>query len=426
GWNRAPSGLIESGFTVQSGLGSVRAAAEMFQSDRAAPLLVVDLGGTKLAGHDELFPRFLDLPLETRMILGAARVLSNAGHLLLLSAGRMELYRLPDEVREYNVLSGRGFEEELLPALLAKARGKSDGLGVLTGYLEDAESLRGWIKHWSRQIAAQIEIGLSDCEVFLWKLVLMLQMRRKTAKSELLGGWGLGCEKLGDIWSLTYDSINTHSDLAAVLDDFEKNFSSRIFSGDAEMHKQWLGALEETSLAEQLRAELLMRSQAKFQAESVAWLYTSMEREQEGWKREMAGLPPVRKRFHSQGWLVIKPLECDIARYGLEAALRDLDRLAGHWSEYDIYMRREQSARGDETFTQPDLFLDAPRGVDRANLLEDPINFIFGHSLRLIGVEREQEFGVGLVFLLKALNLVQKHDWPFRGVDTLDKLWQSD
>ena len=46
-----------------------------------------------------------------------------------------------------------------------------------------------------------------------------------------------------------------------------------------------------------------------------------------------------------------------------------------------------------------------------------------GEALRLKGVESERRFGVGVTFLLKALALVQKMEWPFLGVDTLDCLF---
>jgi len=41
----------------------------------------------------------------------------------------------------------------------------------------------------------------------------------------------------------------------------------------------------------------------------------------------------------------------------------------------------------------------------------------------MTGLKSEEEFGVGIVFLLKALGLIRKFQWPFRGIDTLDRLW---
>lgn len=425
GWKPAPTGLIDGGFYFQTPAGGAQIVTHLFRPERGEPLLVVDFEDIPLAGQDELFPRFLDFPLEVRMVLGAARVLSTAGYVLILSRNRFELYRLPDETREYSVSTLRAFEDELLPALAAKARARGDNMRSFYNPMEGADSLRGWIQHWSRQISAQIEISIPDCEKFLWKLIIMLQVSRKVGKSEILGGWGLRCEQAESVWSLGYDPVNTHAELARLLDEFDGSISSRIFSGDAEMHKQWLAAMDESTLAEQFRAEMLMHSQAKFEAETAAWLFTRVEREQEGWKHEIAGVPPVRKRLHSQGWAVLQPIVCDVSKYGLMTALREADRLAQHWHEYELFMRRDEAGHG-ELFSQPDFFFNSPRGVNQRNQLEDPINFILSSSLRLKGVEPHEEFGAGLVVLLKFLSFISRYDWQFHGIDALDCLWTGE
>jgi hypothetical protein len=183
--------------------------------------------------------------------------------------------------------------------------------------------------------------------------------------------------------------------------------------------------MEETSLAEQLRAELLMQSQLRFEAETVAWLYTDVEREQAGWKRDVAGLEPLSRRLASEGWQVLKPLVCDVGLHGLTAALRDADRLAERWADYSTFLSRHETDRAPTHFTQPDLFLGSPRGIGPSGDLTDGVNFLFAESLRLSGVAPEDEFGVGVVFLLKSLTFPAKFDWPFFGVDTLDRLWRS-
>lgn len=422
GWTPARVGPLGGDLFFQTPGGGVRTPMKLYHSDRGEPLLVIDFGETALGGRDELYPRFLDFPLETRMALGVAERIASAKYLLLMSADRIELFRLPEESLEYQAAAGRDFEDELLPGLAAKARSRPEPAPGQAGSMEGANALRGWITHWSRRLAAQLEIGGPDCEKFLWKLILMLQTRRKTGQSEMLGGWGLGCEELGKTWTLSYDSVSTHEDFARVLDEFEQTFSTRIFSGDAEMHKRWLARLEESSFIEQLRAELLMQSQLKFEAENVALLYADMDRESEGWRREVAGLPSMANRVATEGWMVIRPLECDVAAHGLLAALRDFERLAQFWSEHDAYLRSQEDRGPEALFSQPDLFLGAPRGVGPSNQLDDGLNFLFSGSLRLTGVAPDKEFGVGLAFLLKALSLSQRFDWPFFGIDTLDSV----
>src|SRR5262245_53390215 len=78
GWRKVPAGLIEDGFTFQTADGSANTVTHLFRAERGEPLLVVDFEDIPLAGHDELYPRFLDFPLEIRLVLGASRILSTA------------------------------------------------------------------------------------------------------------------------------------------------------------------------------------------------------------------------------------------------------------------------------------------------------------------------------------------------------------
>lgn len=425
GWSRASVGSFDGELLFQSGQRSVRAPGALFQPSRGGePLLLVDFGSAFLTGHEELYTRFLDFSIETRMALSAATLLASAGHLLLLSEGKVELFRLPEETLEYRVTTPREYEEELLPALVSRARQKGGTLAALPNAPEAAGSLRGWLAHWSRTLSDPVGAPSADCEKFLWKIILMLQAARKTGQGEMAGGWGLQCEKLDSIWSLSYDTLSTHDDLARALEEFDQTFSSRIFSGDAELHRGWLSAVEEGSLMEQLRAELLMQSQFKFAAESVAWLHTSMESEQRGWQLEVRGIEPIRRRISASQWSVLTPLTCDVGRYGLSHALRETERLAQHWTDQAIYLRAA-AEKAEASFSQPDLFHAAPRGIGPRNQLDDGVNFLFSESLRLSGVPAGGEFDVGITFLLKALDLVKRLEWPFFGVDTLDRLWST-
>jgi len=148
------------------------------------------------------------------------------------------------------------------------------------------------------------------------------------------------------------------------------------------MHKQWLAALEENSSAEQLRAEFLMLSQSKFEAETALWLFTRIDREQRGWRREVVGSPPIRKRVVHNGWMVIEPMKCDIDAYGLSAALTDAMRLAEYWNDFELFRRGIESEGNSDSLFQPDLFFGQPRGINAADQLDDGVNFLFSQSLR--------------------------------------------
>ena len=101
-----------------------------------------------------------------------------------------------------------------------------------------------------------------------------------------------------------------------------------------------------------------------------------------------------------------------------------MNRLAAYWSEQDLYHRGHDEARLEALYTQPDLFHAAARGVSPMNQLDDGANFVLSESIRLRGVAPSEEFGVGLAFLLKSLDLVQTYDWPFFGVDSLDRVFE--
>jgi len=102
----------------------------------------------------------------------------------------------------------------------------------------------------------------------------------------------------------------------------------------------------------------------------------------------------------------------------------DFERLAEHWSQYDVWLRRGGSAETG-IYNQPDLFCGSPRGISARNQLEDGVNFLFSESIRLEGVLAGEEFGVGMVFLLKALSFVPEFDWTFHGIDSLDCAWRN-
>lgn len=426
GWNPVPPsapGALEE-FHFLSG-GGIHTPARHLKADRGSSLIVVDFGEMALGGREDLFPRFLDFPMESRMVLDVAQSLAESGYLLMLSREEITLIRIPQEGVEYRVRSVREFEDELLPALVAKAGARGDRLQAVPSPMEESQNLRGWLRHWGRKLSAQLDVSPEDCEKFLWKLILMLQAGRKVGPKETPGRWGLRLERRGASWNLSYDSLGTHEDFRRLLDDFEHTFSTRIFSGDAEMHGEWLRSMEETSTIEQLRAELLMQSQLRFEAETVAWLYTDVDREQAGWRRDVSGLEPLSRRLAADGWQVLKPLVCDIHLHGLTSALRDADRLAERWADYSAFLSGHGRDEAQARLSQPDLFLGTPRGVSPTGELTDGINFLFGESLRLAGVAPEEEFGAGLVFLLKALTFPAKFDWPFFGIDTLDRLWRS-
>lgn len=410
---------------IQTGQGPLRFDGRVLRSERGESLAIADLGPAILAPRESLFPRFLDFGMETRLALAAARLVPDASRLLLAGGDVIRLYRLADETLECEAVASRDVDDALLPTLAARARGRGEGLRGEGGPVEVASALRGWIRHWGGTLAEPLGVEPDACEQFVWKLILMLQWRRKLEGTECVGGWGVVREKSDGGWSFAYDSLSTATDLAERMDDFERRVSTRIFSGDAELHREWIESLSDGSLLERLRAELLMQASGRFEPETVAWVFASMDREQEGWRREMSGAAgPFARRFAHEGWMVVDPLVCDLARHGFAAALRDADRLAELWDEYDRFRRRERERPDAERLDQPDLFFDPPRGVGPEGL-RDGVDFLFSESLRLRGVSPREEFGTGIVFLLKALDWIAKYEWKTGAIDSLDRVWTA-
>ncbi len=421
GWSKAPLNTLSEELFFQTFQGPQRAPCARFANASGRHLLLIALENITLHTRQELFPKFLNLSLEERMALSAASLIGQSEWLLLLTAGRLDLYRLADETCEYQVAAPAEYEKEFLPALAAFGRGREQGLRSGTHHLPDAESLRGWLKHWSLQLASGLEVSPADIELLLWKWILMLQVPRRTQKSEAAGGWGLQCVQLGDVWTISYDALSAGTDLRRALENFDQNFLTRLFAGTTDIHLYWLDKMEESGVVERLRAELLMQTQNRFASETVAWLYTDLAREQDGWRREVAGLEPVRKVLQHDGWNIFAPLTCDMAGHGLTAALRDADRLGQYLNDVNQYSK-DRLARPGTVTNQPDLFCQNPRGIGPQGSLDDGLNFMFGETLRLGGVKKEEMAGVGIVFLLKALELTEQLEWPFLGIDTLDKL----
>ncbi len=426
GWTATKSGLAGERFELPlSGL-EVSASVHPYRNERSSILLVVDLGAGQLPTRRELFIRYLDFSIETRMILDAARKLAGANFLILLSDRRIELYSTETERLIEEAHSAREFEEGILPALIPRAAGSSEIQRALLGTQGETESLGGWLRNWAHKIGSHLEIAIADVETLIWKIILMLQLDRTvSAGHSQTGHWGLRREQTEQGWRLSYDALSARDDLRLALETFDQTFSSRIFSGDAELHNQWFDALEETSLVEQFRTELLMLARFRFSADQVAWLFTNVEREQEGWRREVSGLTEIRKRLISRGWQVFDPLVADLAAHGLTSVLREADRVAEHWHDYAAYRRRIENEGRADAAEQPDLFLSRPRGVNERDQLVDPINFIFEESFRVGGVTATVEFSIGLCLLLKSLEWAERFDWPFAGVDALDRIWQA-
>lgn len=425
GWMESPLDILEGELYFQTFQGGCGAPCALHQNEKGQRLLLIGLEQVTLTPHQELFPRFLNLPLESRMALSVARLLGGPDWLLLLTSGRLELYRLPEELRLMAAHTPDEIEDDLLPALAALARGREDGLSPGASHLPGAVSLGGWLRHWTHQVAGTLRIEPPVAERMIWKWILMLQAARRAEGGELLGGWGLACERQEGRWTIGYNAMNTVEELGRALERFDESFRTRLFPAEPPRKRlEWLQQLEEASLLDRLRAELLMHTQDLFEPETVAWMFTDLGREMEGWRREMAGdIAPVRQRFRHEGWSVMQPMSCDVGRYGLTATLRDAERLARYLADLNLFMRQRKRTLPQAATLQMDLFCQNPRGIGAGGELDDGINYLFGEALRLKGVEPERRFGVGVTFLLKALALAQKLEWPLPGVNTLDKLF---
>jgi hypothetical protein len=424
GWSEQPLDILDGELYFQTFQGGCAAPCMRLRNEQGQRLLVIGLEQLTLARHDELFPRFLNLPLESRMALAVAPLLGEPDWLLLASRDRIELFQLPEEACHLVACTTQEVEEELMPALAALARGHEESLAPEPSHLPGAESLGGWIRHWSGQIAGTLQIEPATAQRMIWKWILMLQVARRTEGSEILGGWGLSCARQEGRWTVSYDAVSTVEDLGRALQRFEEKFSTRFFKLPVRQELEWVGQLEETTILDRLRAEMLMHTQEHFEPETVAWMFTDLAREQEGWQREMAGdITPIRQRFRHDGWSVMQPLICDVAHYGLTAPLRDTERLGRYLADLSLFTEQRRRVEPEAAVFQADLFCQNPRGIGERGELADGINYLFGEALRLRGVEPARRFGVGLTFLLKGMALAARLDWPIGAVDTLDKVF---
>jgi hypothetical protein len=424
GWTPDESSVLKGELFFQTFQGGQVAPCQGYVNPAGQRLIVIALPDLLLPDHDSLFPRFVNLPLETRMVLAMVKLVGGYEWLLLTTRGRGELIRVAEETTECRAEREDAIQADLLPALAALARDRAAVMPGGASHLSGAVSLRDWIRHWALHLAPAIEQTPDETERIIWKWILMLQTIRRIEGSEAAGDWGLRCKLVDGRWSISYDALSATDDLCHALERFDQSFSTWLFDADVAGQIRRLRRLEETSLLDRLRAELLMHSQDRFEPETVAWMFTDLEREQEGWRREVAGVEPARKRIQHDGWTIFQPLTVDVAHYGLTAALGDADRLAHYLNDQHHFFSQRRKIEDEGPLTiQPDLFCPNPRGIGPGGLLDDGANYLFGEALRLRGVEPGRRFGVGVTFLLKGLALIQHMDWPFLGIDTLDRLF---
>ena len=427
GWVEEESRALGCCIDFQSFQGPRDAPCRVWRGALGQRLVAIALPDVKLAGETDLFPRFIDLPLESRMALALVRAAGAFDWLLLLTQDRLDLHRLPSERLDARATNRAELEEDLLPHLAALAKGRNGRTATESSALSGAESLAGWIRHWTSTLGAAINLEKARSERLLWQWILMLQVARRTQGSELNQEWGLHARTDGaGGWVIGYEAASATQELCNALAQFETTFSSWLFepAEDDDIIAR-LQAIDETSLLDRLRAELLMHSQDRFEPESIAWLFTDLAREQEGWRREVRGVEPIRARLQHEGWTVYQPLICDVEAFGLSAALKDCERLAEYFDEVNQYLLQRRNA-GAGAAQQPDMFHPNPHGIGQEGLLNDGVNYLFGEALRLKGVEPERRLGVAVVFLLKGLQLSVQMNWPFFGVDTLEDLFAAD
>jgi hypothetical protein len=426
GWQPAPHAALQQPVLFRTFQGNHAAPCARFGNEQGQFLLLINLEPVQLPGDEDLFPRFLNLAMEERMALTLARTIGGVDWVLLITQGRIDLLHLSDENNECRVAGRDDYDNDLLPALTALARGRVRGGHGGQRQLPGAESLGGWIRHWSLQLATVFEGPSRHLERVIWKWLVMLQVTRRLEGGEAsAGGWGLQCEPDEDRWTVAYDALSATDDLCRAVDTFDQNFLTRQLDSEDESFVAHLRKLDESSLVDRLRAEMLMHSQNRFEPETVAWLFTDLAREQEGWRREVRGVEPVRRRLQMEGWNVYGPLVIDVGRFGLTAALTDTDRLADYLNELNLFERQRVSFERSEATRQPDLFHPNPRGIGPTGQLDDGLNYMFGETLRLRGVPAEQRFGVAVTLLLKALALAPRMGWPFLGIDSLDRVFLS-
>lgn len=427
GWRRkALDKRLGREVLFQTFQGAHRVPMQLFSGEGEARLLLMDMGAVTLNDPKELFCRFLNIPLEVRMALSVARLAGPVDWMLLRTANRVELYRLSSEVCEVAVTGAMEWEEELLPVLSSLARGRETGTLAPAQHLPGADSLRGWLRYWSQQLGVAMELKPADAGKIIWKWIVMLQLARRQKGGEAASGqWGVRWSKEDGVWTIGYEAHTATGELIQVLEAFDRTFSSELLGVGSVMEQICLEDFDELSTVDRFRAELLMHSQNRFEPETVAWLFTDLAREQEGWRREICGVEPIRKRIAHEGWNVYRPLVCDIARYGLTTALQDMTRLARYLFDQDQFMRQRQAGGSDQGdfLLQPDMFCATPRGVNERGELIDGFNFLLGNAMRLTEVAEADRFGVGVTFLLKALTLGPETGWKFKGIDTLDELF---
>jgi len=223
---------------------------------------------------------------------------------------------------------------------------------------------------------------------------------------------------------ITYDSTRTTGDLCNLLIEFDRLFTSIHLQPVSEEYLQKLRDLDDTSILDRLRAELLMISRDRFEAETVAWIHTSLEEEQQGWQREMMGLEPVRKRLKFEDWTVYQPLICNVPKWGLSHCLLEMSRLARFIQERFDFQEGARLDEQERTCSQPDLFNPRPAGTDSSGIMDDPASFLVGETLNIVGVSDPDRFGICLTVLLKALALINTYKWDFRGIHTLDHIFE--
>lgn len=392
-----------------------------FENEAGRGMLLIGLPQIHQPPREELFARFLNLSMESRMALSLARWSGEADWLLLLTADRLDLFSLPEESCCFYASNDREVTEQLMPMLASIGCGR-DWIGGGFPHQPEAETLSGWLRYWSLQLGASIEEPPASAEHILWKWILMLQLARRTHNSEPDAGWGIVCGLDGGILTIAYDAVGATQDLTRALAFFEMNFKTGLLGGDVGQQLRRLQRLDETALIDRLRAELLMNSQNRFEPETVAWLFTDLDREQEGWRREVRGIEPIRRRIGLDLWAVEHPLVCDIAHFGLTAALRDMESLALYLHECRELAQNEP---GRPPLVQPDLFRPAPRGVNDRGELIDPLNYLLSCALRVEGVPPAERTGVGLVLLLKAISIAARLGWPIDRIDTIDQVFEK-
>ena len=426
GWLPAPVPGPQGELRFRTFQGEQLADRRLYANDAGRRLLVIGMEQVTLPKDEDLFPRFLNLSLEARMAIVFARANVRADWLLLLTKGRLDLHRLSEEVREHRAMDAAEFQGGLLPQVAGLARGRDEAVRAGPSQLPGAESLRGWMRHWTLQLAPALELPPDAAEQILWRWIIMLQFARRGKTSEAEGGWGLDCAPTnGNGTILSYDAQSATEDLIRALETFGETFYSDLFVRPDEALLDRLRGMEESSILDRLRAELLMQTQDRFEPETVAWLFTDLAREQQGWRHEVAGVEPVRRRLRHEGWTVYRPLICDLERDGLTFTLRDAARLAHYLNDQMVFTQKRREEHPGDPVNQPDLFKQTLRGVAPNGRLEDPVNYMFAEALRVANVPARQRFGVGVVLLLQAMALARRLDWPLEGIDTLDGVFSE-